>query len=357
MTADLTLVLRWTTALALFVLGVTVVWRPKWSEGARMAFAVVLLVNAGLVSASLALVTGLLSASANPHAYSLVLGLFAASPIALGIAVDRVVSPASFGRADAARFAPAGLFVLLLWSVQVLLSADAGLYERVWGNRGALIALHLLVAPTLVRAAVRSAAGPTWLRSVVGLFLAHWLASAASGLTWAFGLPGGAGLELASLSTLLLFGASAGLLALRRGASRLPVYEAPRPEAPASLTDRRLEASLVRLFEEKAVHRDPELTVGALAERVGAGERDVSRVLNDAHGGYHAILRRYRVREAQRLLRERPEATVSSVLYEAGFNSKSAFHRAFEQEVGMTPGAYRATVDSVEQAAAASHFR
>jgi AraC-like DNA-binding protein len=47
------------------------------------------------------------------------------------------------------------------------------------------------------------------------------------------------------------------------------------------------------------------------------------------------------VAEAQRLLRDDPELTILGILYQAGFNSKSAFHRAFTDVAGITPSEYR----------------
>ncbi len=149
------------------------------------------------------------------------------------------------------------------------------------------------------------------------------------------------------------------------GLRRLPavLLAAPVPLAPVPLTvepqtrtapppppldpvlaeaDARLADRVLDLLDGERVWLDPDLTVETLADRLREPTRDVSRVLNGpVGGGFHQAVGRRRVAEAQRQLRDDPDATVLGVAFEVGFNSKSAFHRAFRRHAGMTPTAYR----------------
>ena len=92
------------------------------------------------------------------------------------------------------------------------------------------------------------------------------------------------------------------------------------------------------------LYLDPELSAAALAAHLGASPRELSEVLNVEIGQrFFEFVNGHRVAEAQRRLRdpEHADATILEVLYASGFNSKSAFHRAFREAVGTTPSAYR----------------
>jgi AraC-like DNA-binding protein len=55
----------------------------------------------------------------------------------------------------------------------------------------------------------------------------------------------------------------------------------------------------------------------------------------------------YRVREAERLiLCSKGENTIQQIMYEVGFNSKSAFNAAFKKHTGYTPTEIRKRVYS-----------
>ena len=89
---------------------------------------------------------------------------------------------------------------------------------------------------------------------------------------------------------------------------------------------------------------DPELSAADLADALGLTSRELSQVLNTEIGeGFFEFVNRYRIEDATRQLAspEHAEDTILEILYRSGFNSKSAFHRAFKANVGMTPSAYR----------------
>lgn len=131
----------------------------------------------------------------------------------------------------------------------------------------------------------------------------------------------------------------------------LPKREAPAPKAARAetygLTPEAVAghvAALRSLMADERPYLDPDLTLGALADRLRLSEKELSYVLNEGLGaGYTDYVNGFRVGEAQRLL-ALPERSGDSVLQigmEAGFASKATFNRVFKRETGQTPTQYR----------------
>lgn len=119
-----------------------------------------------------------------------------------------------------------------------------------------------------------------------------------------------------------------------------------RKYAKSGLTDRRMQAymqTLDRVMGDDEAYLDPEMTLPALAERVGCSINHLSQVINAGFGmSFFDYLNQYRVRRAKRILDTLDDhAAVLKVAYSVGFNSNSAFYTAFKKRVGMTPAQYR----------------
>lgn len=101
---------------------------------------------------------------------------------------------------------------------------------------------------------------------------------------------------------------------------------------------------LVALLEDERVYRDPNLTIGDLAEKLRTSPRLISQVIHEhLHSNFYELVNLHRIKEAQLLLLDprRSDATVLDVAYSVGFNSKSAFNRAFKSKAGVTPSEFR----------------
>ncbi|WP_086930468.1 helix-turn-helix domain-containing protein [Agarilytica rhodophyticola] len=86
------------------------------------------------------------------------------------------------------------------------------------------------------------------------------------------------------------------------------------------------------------------ITVEQFAKRVGLSSRDASHAINTHfNSNFFEFINKYRVEEAQFLLasQEHKDATILDILYQSGFNSKSAFHRFFKRITGVSPSEYR----------------
>lgn len=102
-------------------------------------------------------------------------------------------------------------------------------------------------------------------------------------------------------------------------------------------------ASIEVLMDIQKVYLEPELTLTELAKKAGTNASVLSKVINKTYGlNFSDYVNRYRVNEVIRLL-EQPEYknfTLLAVAYDAGFNSKSTFNRAFKKVTGMSPKDY-----------------
>lgn len=115
------------------------------------------------------------------------------------------------------------------------------------------------------------------------------------------------------------------------------------PEASA-----RLARKLRIAMEVDHLHRDPNLSLWALARHIGGSPNYISQTLNDVIGeSFFDFVNGYRVAEAMKRLSTTDE-TVLAITYEVGFNARSSFYNAFKRVTGQTPTSYRKTVSPRE---------
>lgn len=99
---------------------------------------------------------------------------------------------------------------------------------------------------------------------------------------------------------------------------------------------------LAQAMEDGKPYLQDDLSLPALAALVDLNPHQLSEILNQTMGmTFKSYINRYRVREAQKVLRENPEAAILEVALACGFRSKSAFNKVFQAETGMTPTRYR----------------
>jgi len=112
--------------------------------------------------------------------------------------------------------------------------------------------------------------------------------------------------------------------------------------APA---DRATAAKLMELMDA-GVYREPELTVAVLADKVGAPEHRLRRVINQGLGyrNFGAFLNERRIADAKAILADPNQARrqVLQVALDLGYGSVGPFNRAFKDATEQTPTAFRA---------------
>lgn len=105
-----------------------------------------------------------------------------------------------------------------------------------------------------------------------------------------------------------------------------------------------LHARLVDVMESERPFLDSNLKLNRLARSAGISANHLSQVINELRGqNFYDFVNSYRIEEAKRLILDpdRSGATLLSIAYEVGFNSKSAFNTAFKKHTDTTPSQFR----------------
>ncbi|HEX3949867.1 MAG TPA: AraC family transcriptional regulator [Steroidobacteraceae bacterium] len=130
----------------------------------------------------------------------------------------------------------------------------------------------------------------------------------------------------------------------REETSRAPAVEAKSvPVAGAS--DGTI-AAVRRAFVEQHVHRDGDLTVASLAQKLAMPEYRLRKLIHEQLGyrNFNALLHEYRLAEACRELGDpnKNNLPILTIALTVGYNSINPFNRAFREATGMTPSVFRA---------------
>ena len=189
----------------------------------------------------------------------------------------------------------------------------------------------------------------TWLNILVGSFLGLWL------LDFSVVLADVVNQQTSRFAYQLLLLAECGwLLLVAFMALRQPdimhrqlLVEPARKYRNSALSEsaaRELSSSLDQLMETDKPHLDNELTLPDLAKRLGVSAHLLSQLLNDTLGcNFYEYINQARVREAQALLQDADcgEMAIIDIAYQAGFNNKNSFNKAFRKYTSLTPSEFR----------------
>ncbi len=103
--------------------------------------------------------------------------------------------------------------------------------------------------------------------------------------------------------------------------------------------------SLIRkVMEEQRPYLSAQLKLHDLAEMVGLTPHQLSYFLNrHMNTTFAEFVNAYRVLAAQKMLLDKTKShlKITSIGYEAGFNSKTAFYTIFKKHAGLPPAAYQ----------------
>ena len=105
-----------------------------------------------------------------------------------------------------------------------------------------------------------------------------------------------------------------------------------------------LERKLRSLMEEKHVYRDSLVSIARVAKMTGEPSYIVSQVINERMGlSFFEWVAQHRVAEAKKILEDpaMKMITIEAVAETVGYNSKSAFNKAFKKFTGKTPSEFR----------------
>ncbi len=103
---------------------------------------------------------------------------------------------------------------------------------------------------------------------------------------------------------------------------------------------------LMELMKEEQLYKDMELNLKTVADLLAITPHQLSQFLNEhLNLDFRNFVNRFRVEDAQRLLRTETDMSILAICFEVGFNSKSTFNTAFKKLSGMTPREFRVKKD------------
>ena len=102
---------------------------------------------------------------------------------------------------------------------------------------------------------------------------------------------------------------------------------------------------LLRLMESEKPYLNPAFKLNDLAELLGLSRHNTSQLINEHfQNGFFDFINHYRITSSCSILLESkytdPKKTIIEAAYNAGFNSKASFYKAFKKFVGTTPSEY-----------------
>ena len=101
--------------------------------------------------------------------------------------------------------------------------------------------------------------------------------------------------------------------------------------------------TLVDLFENEQVYKDPTLSLSSLAEKMNISKSYLSALINQTtNKTFYEFVNQYRVEHLISLFEQdaTQNYTILSLAFESGFNSKSTFQAVFKKITGNTPSQY-----------------
>lgn len=129
--------------------------------------------------------------------------------------------------------------------------------------------------------------------------------------------------------------------------------ELPKATTSGIKEEKKLEIQqkLLTLMSDKKLFTDSLISVGKLAKLIGEPAYLVSQVINEKmEASFYDWIAQYRIEEAKRLMTnpKTSQYTIEQIAEEVGYNSKSAFNKAFKKFTGQTPSEFRTASISID---------
>jgi AraC-like DNA-binding protein len=121
------------------------------------------------------------------------------------------------------------------------------------------------------------------------------------------------------------------------GIDERPKYEGSplrKPDAERYLKQ------LKEYMKKEKPYLTPSLTIDELSEKLSIQPRYLSQIINEfLQQNFFDFINSYRIEEAKHHLKNHlhKQTTILNIGFDAGFNSKAAFNRAFQKHAGMSP--------------------
>jgi len=105
-----------------------------------------------------------------------------------------------------------------------------------------------------------------------------------------------------------------------------------------------LRSKIDNCLQQEAMYLDPDLTLRLLAESTAKSERQLSAFLNnEMQLSFYDLINSYRIEEAKKRLLSKAydNHTIEGIGYSCGFKSRSSFFKLFKKNTGISPSAYK----------------
>lgn len=120
--------------------------------------------------------------------------------------------------------------------------------------------------------------------------------------------------------------------------------------AKQSIDERMQDEYMSKLNSFMVEHKpylEENITIKDLAEDMGIPSHHLSIVINNRlNKNFYTFINEYRIKESQEILKnpDNYDASILSIVFKAGFNSKSTFNTTFKKITGLTPTEYRESI-------------
>lgn len=105
---------------------------------------------------------------------------------------------------------------------------------------------------------------------------------------------------------------------------------------------RELLQKVMELMENGGILQQELVTLPRLSEHLGIRPDQLSELINQDMGmNFSTFINTIRIHRSCELMADSPEKTITEILYESGFNSKTPFNMAFREIMNMSPSDYR----------------
>lgn len=123
--------------------------------------------------------------------------------------------------------------------------------------------------------------------------------------------------------------------------SHMPVEAGDVDPNPETVEDKEVLAAVKAFMTAKHVYRDPDLNLDRLARKTGITARQISSAINRATAkNVSQFVNEFRISEACTLLTD-TEKSVTEIMFDVGFQTKSNFNREFRRVTDTSPLQWR----------------
>jgi len=193
-----------------------------------------------------------------------------------------------------------------------------------------------------------------WLLIIIVAFAAMWLMDFTSFIITIMGKAGSGTIYYLLISSIAINLLFANYM-VYRGLKQPDAFSGIKPAgkyASSNISNEKendLAKQLKLLMQNKKPFLSADLTIKDLSEQLNTHQKYLSQVINNQfHQNFFDFINGYRIEEAKVIIskNEDDKMTILEILFEVGFNSKSAFNNAFKKHTGKTPTEFKSSVIS-----------